>query len=57
MITSVVKIRNDGVLRSYKMTLSSGQIWFVPLNDESNTDYQMIQEWVAEGNTIEEGDS
>ena len=39
------------------MTLSSGQIWFVPLNDESNTDYQMIQEWVAEGNTIEEGDS
>ena len=57
MITSVVKIRNDRVLRSYKMTLSSGQIWFVPLNDESNTDYQMIQEWVAEGNTIEEGDS
>jgi len=56
MITSVVKIKNDGVLRSYKMTLSSGQIWFVPLNDESNTDYQEILKWVAEGNTIEEGD-
>ena len=27
----------------------------VPL-DEANTDYQAIQEWVAEGNTIEEAD-
>ena len=27
----------------------------VPL-DEANTDYQTIQEWVAEGNTIEEPD-
>jgi hypothetical protein len=27
----------------------------VPL-DEDNTDYQEIQEWVAEGNTIEEAD-
>ena len=27
----------------------------VPL-DEDNTDYQEIQEWVADGNTIEEAD-
>ena len=27
----------------------------VPLS-ESNTDYQAIQEWVAEGNTIQEAD-
>jgi len=27
----------------------------VPL-DEANSDYQTIQEWVAEGNTIEEAD-
>ena len=27
--------------------------WSVPL-DPANTDYQAIQEWVAEGNTIEE---
>ena len=27
----------------------------VPL-DEANTDYQAIQEWVADGNTIEEAD-
>jgi len=28
---------------------------FVPL-DEANTDYQAIQEWVADGNTIQEAD-
>ncbi len=28
---------------------------FVPL-DPDNTDYQAIQEWVAEGNTIAEAD-
>ena len=27
----------------------------VPL-DEANTDYQAIQEWVADGNTIQEAD-
>jgi len=27
----------------------------VPL-DEANTDYQAIQEWIAEGNTAEEAD-
>jgi len=30
-------------------------ICYVPI-DENNTDYQAIQEWVAEGNTIEEAD-
>jgi len=29
--------------------------WAVPL-DSDNTHYQAIQEWVAEGNTIEEAD-
>ena len=32
-----------------------GQEMFVPL-DPANTDYQAIQEWVAEGNTIQEAD-
>jgi len=32
-----------------------GQIIYVPL-DPANTHYQAIQEWVAEGNTIEEAD-
>jgi len=30
-------------------------VTFVP-TDQLNTDYQAIQEWVAEGNTIEEAD-
>jgi hypothetical protein len=33
----------------------NGQHVSVPL-DPDNTDYQAIQEWVAEGNTIEEAD-
>jgi len=33
----------------------NGQYVSVPL-DPDNTDYQAIQEWVAEGNTIEEAD-
>ncbi len=32
-----------------------GQEMAVPL-DPANTDYQAIQEWVAEGNTIAEAD-
>ena len=38
-----------------KMTLKNGKILDVPL-DEANTDYQEIQKWVADGNTIEEAD-
>ena len=33
----------------------SEETWSVPL-DPANTHYQAIQEWVAEGNTIEEAD-
>ena len=33
----------------------SNVVFSVPLNPE-NTDYQEIQKWVAEGNTIEEAD-
>ena len=33
----------------------NGVVWSVPL-DPSNTDYQAIQEWVKEGNKIEEAD-
>ena len=32
-----------------------GKIYSVPL-DPANTDYQAIQEWVAEGNTIADAD-
>jgi len=58
MINTVKKkispITNE--LSSYKVTLvNSNLILSVPL-DSANTDYQAIQEWVAEGNTIEEAD-
>ena len=33
----------------------NGQEWSVPLNP-NNRHYQAIQEWVAEGNTIQEAD-
>jgi len=36
---------------SYKMTLSDGKEWSVPL-DEANTDYQAIQEWIANGGEV-----
>ena len=36
-------------------SVGDGEIWSVPL-DEANRHYQAIQEWVAEGNTIEEAE-
>ena len=39
----------------YPEVNGSQKIILVPL-DEENTDYQDIQQWVAEGNTIEEAD-
>ena len=44
----------EGQNASIKCTMNGKEI-FVPL-DPANTDYQAIQEWVAEGNTIEEAD-
>ena len=36
----------------YRVTNSQNdEVTFVPL-DEANTDYQAIQEWIAEGNTV-----
>jgi hypothetical protein len=36
---------------SYQVTYLDGRILSVPL-DEANTDYQAIQEWIAEGNSV-----
>ena len=56
MITKVEKtydVLNEH--NGFKMTLSDGKEWFIPL-DEENTDYQAIQEWAAiEGNNIGNG--
>ena len=36
---------------NYKVTLNDNTIMYVPL-DEANTDYQAIQEWIADGGTV-----
>jgi hypothetical protein len=51
MIDTVEKLYVEENWTSYKMTLDNGQIIFVPL-DEANTDYQEIQEWIADGGTV-----
>jgi len=55
-IQSVKKNVLDGELVSYQVTQQdSNLVLSVPLSSD-NADYQAIQEWVAEGNTIAEAD-
>ena len=52
MINTVKKIYNlQNVFVGYKVETSTGVIDFVPLN-EANTDYQEIQQWIADGGTV-----
>ena len=51
MINSVEKIYFNSQFVSYKIILDDGKVWGVPL-DPANSDYQAIQEWIAEGNTV-----
>ena len=59
MIIKTVKKINDeieNVLDGYMVTyVNTNKIKSVPINSE-NKDYQAIQQWVAEGNKIEEAD-
>jgi len=57
MIQTVKKL-NDPVrnnFEGYEITTIEGTKISVPL-DEANKDYQAIQEWVEDGNTIQEAD-
>ena len=38
-------------VKTFKVTLNNDTVIYVPL-DPANTDYQAIQEWIAEGNTV-----
>jgi len=49
-ITSVEKLYYKTNFYAYKV-LTGEQIHTVPL-DEANTDYQVIQEWIAEGGVV-----
>ncbi len=48
--TSVIKCYSMNGLEYYKIT-ENGITSFVPSNP-ANTDYQAIQKWIAEGNTV-----
>jgi hypothetical protein len=52
MINTVEKIYNIlNQSSTYKVTYDNSIISFVPL-DPANTDYQAIQKWIADGNTV-----
>jgi len=52
MINTVTKIYFDGEFDNYQVTYQNSDIVkSVPL-DETNTDYQAIQEWIADGGTV-----
>jgi uncharacterized protein YjiK len=53
MIISVTKQYNSltNTFSSYELVKEGQLIKSVPL-DEANTDYQAIQEWISEGNTV-----
>ena len=44
-------IVNPGEKNSYKVIFDTDKFCYVPL-DEANTDYQTIQEWIADGGTV-----
>ena len=55
-ITSAKYVKHYKTNKNDSITIiKSGIKWSVPL-DENNTNYQEIQEWVKQGNTIEEAD-
>ena len=51
MISTVEKSYFIGEFKSYRVTYDNGIISSVPL-DEANTDYQEIQQWIADGGTV-----
>ena len=51
MINTVEKIYFMGEFSSYRVTFENNIISSVP-HEEANTDYQVIQEWIADGGTV-----
>jgi len=52
MINTVEKIYSwENNFQNYKVTYNDGKISSVPL-DTANTDYQAIQQWIADGGTV-----
>ena len=38
-------------IKTFKVTLNNDTVIYVPL-EPANTDYQAIQKWIADGNTV-----
>ena len=51
IINTVEKNYFENTFVSYKVTYTNNIVSFVPL-DEANTDYQAIQQWIADGGTV-----
>jgi len=51
MISTVEKSYFMGEFKSYRVIYDNGIVSSVPLDPE-NTDYQAIQQWISEGNTV-----
>ena len=52
MIDTITKNYVNGKFVSYQVTyVNSNLVKSVPIN-EDNTDYQAIQQWISEGNTV-----
>ena len=49
--TSIEKFYNRSNIWTDYLVVENGKTFQVPL-DEANTDYQAIQEWISEGNTV-----
>jgi hypothetical protein len=51
-INIVTKHYDNNVFDFYEVSLANdSKVYIVPL-DEANTDYQAIQEWIADGGTV-----
>ena len=51
MIKSVKKQYSNNEFVSYELIYENDNIMSVPLNEE-NSDYQAIQQWIADGGTV-----
>ena len=51
IVEKIYDLEDSSRATCYKVTYSNDVVSFVPLN-EANTDYQAIQKWIAEGNTV-----
>ncbi len=52
---NILSVKNNidanSIFRGYIVTDQNNIVWFVP-NDTSNSDYQSVQDWIQQGNTI-----